>query len=49
MSMARIWQDQEKAQRARNPLAPVYSWFAEDFETRNLKEAKALLDMPTLT
>ncbi|HEY2532232.1 MAG TPA: hypothetical protein VGJ20_30615 [Xanthobacteraceae bacterium] len=46
--MARIWRDQEKAQRARNLLAPVYSRFTEDFETRNLKEAKALLDMSTL-
>jgi hypothetical protein len=28
-------------------LAPVYGWFTEEFETRDLKEAKALLD--TLT
>jgi predicted ATPase len=25
-------------------LAPVYGWFAEGFETADLKEAKALLD-----
>jgi predicted ATPase len=25
-------------------LAPVYSWFTEGFETRDLKEAKALLE-----
>jgi predicted ATPase len=25
-------------------LAPVYGWFTEGFETRDLKEAKALLD-----
>ena len=24
--------------------APVYGWFTEGFETRDLKEAKALLD-----
>jgi predicted ATPase len=25
-------------------LAPVYDWFTEGFDTRGLKEAKALLD-----
>jgi len=25
-------------------LAPVYGWFTEGFETRDLKETKALLD-----
>jgi predicted ATPase len=25
-------------------LAPVYGWFREGFDTRDLKEAKALLD-----
>jgi predicted ATPase len=29
---------------ARDLLAPVYGWFTEGFETRDLKEAKALLD-----
>jgi hypothetical protein len=24
-------------------LAPVYGWFTEGFDTRNLKDAKALL------
>lgn len=33
------------AQRAaaRDLLAPVYAWFTEGFDTRDLKEAKALL------
>jgi hypothetical protein len=26
------------------PLAPVYGWFTEGFDTLDLKEAKALLD-----
>ena len=26
------------------PRAPVYGWFTEGFDTRDLKEAKALLD-----
>ena len=28
----------------RELLAPVYGWFTEDFDTRDLKEAKALLN-----
>jgi hypothetical protein len=34
---------QGKVQRAREPLAPVYGWFTKGFDTRDLKEAKALL------
>jgi len=44
MSMARLWRDQGKPQRARELLAPIYGWFTEGFDTRDLKEAKALLD-----
>jgi class 3 adenylate cyclase/predicted ATPase len=44
MSMARLWRDQGKWQQARELLAPVYGWFTEGFDTRDLKEAKALLD-----
>jgi predicted ATPase len=43
MSMARLWCDQGKPQQARELLAPVYGWFTEGFDTRDLKEAKALL------
>jgi predicted ATPase len=43
MSMARLWRDQGKVQQARDLLAPVYNWFAEGFDTLDLKEAKALL------
>ena len=45
MSMARLWRDQGKQGEARDLLAPVYGWFTEGFDTRDLKEAKALLDM----
>ena len=41
---ARLWRDQGKVQQARELLAPVYGWFTEGFDTRDLKEAKALLD-----
>ena len=44
MSLARLWRDQGKVQQARELLAPVYGWFTEGFGTRDLKEAKALLD-----
>jgi predicted ATPase len=44
MSMARLWRDQGKRDEARDQLAPVYGWFTEGFDTRDLKEAKALLD-----
>jgi predicted ATPase len=33
-----------RCQQARELLAPVYGWFTEGFDTRDLKEAKALLD-----
>ena len=44
MSLACLWRDQGKVREARELLAPVYSWFTEGFDTRDLKEAKALLD-----
>jgi class 3 adenylate cyclase/predicted ATPase len=44
MSLARLWRDQGKVQQAREVLASVYGWFTEGFDTRDLKEAKALLE-----
>jgi class 3 adenylate cyclase/predicted ATPase len=44
MSLARLWRDQGKVQQARELLAPVYGWFTEGFDTRDLKEAKGLLE-----
>ena len=43
MSLARLWRDQGKVQQARE-LLEVYGWFTEGFDTRDLKEAKALLE-----
>jgi class 3 adenylate cyclase/predicted ATPase len=43
-SLARLWRDQGKRQRARDLLGPIYGWFAEGFDTLDLKQAKALLD-----
>ena len=42
--LARLWRDQGKPQQARELLAPVYDWFTEGFDTRYLKDAKALLE-----
>jgi predicted ATPase len=38
------WRDQGEPQQSRELLAPVYGWFTEGFDTRDLKEAKALLE-----
>jgi predicted ATPase len=43
-SLARLWQGQGRKQEARDLLAPVYDWFTEGFDTRDLKEAKVLLE-----
>jgi len=43
-SMARLWRDQGKRDKARELLAPVYGWFTEGFDTPDLKQAKALLN-----
>jgi hypothetical protein len=43
-TFARLWRDQGKSQQARELLAPVYGWFTDGFDTRDLKEAKVLLE-----
>jgi predicted ATPase len=42
-SLARLWQRQGKRDAARALLAPLYAWFTEGFDTRDLIDAKALL------
>jgi class 3 adenylate cyclase len=42
-SLARLWQSQGKRQEAYGLLAPIYGWFTEGFDTKDLIEAKALL------
>jgi predicted ATPase len=44
ISLACLWRDQGKVQQARELLARAYGWFTEGFDTRDLKEAKALLE-----
>ena len=43
-SLARLWQQQGKRTEAHKLLSDVYNWFTEGFETKDLQEAKALLD-----
>ena len=42
--LARLWQSQDKRREAHDLLAPIYNWFTEGFDTKDLTEAKALLD-----
>ena len=44
MGLARLWQRQGKRDQARDLLAPLYAWFTEGFDTRDLVDAKALLE-----
>ena len=42
---SRLWRDQGKRDEARELLAPVYGWFTEGFDTRDLRDGKALLEL----
>ncbi len=44
MSLSRLWQQQGKREEARRMLAEIYGWFTEGFDTKDLQEAKALLE-----
>jgi class 3 adenylate cyclase/predicted ATPase len=44
LSLARLWSKQGKRGEAHELLAPVYAWFTEGFGTKDLAEARALLD-----
>jgi adenylate cyclase len=44
MGLSRLWQQQGKKAEARQPRAEIYSWFTEGFDTKDLQEAKALLE-----
>jgi predicted ATPase len=44
MSVAHLWQRQGKRAEAHQVLAEIYSWFTEGFDTRELQEAKTLLE-----
>jgi predicted negative regulator of RcsB-dependent stress response len=44
MSLARLGQQQGKQTEAHQMLSEIYHWFTEGFDTKDLQEAKALLD-----
>ena len=44
MSLSQLWQQQGKKVEARQMLAEIYDWFTEGFDTKDLQEAKALLN-----
>jgi len=44
MSLARLWQRQGKKKEAHQMLTEIYNWFTEGFDTKDLQEAKALLE-----
>jgi predicted ATPase len=44
VSLVRLWQSQGRRTDGYALLAPVYAWFTEGFDTKDLLEAKALLD-----
>jgi predicted ATPase len=43
-SLARLWAGRGRRREAHDLLAPVYGWFTEGFATRDLKDAKVLLE-----
>ena len=42
--LARLWMNRDKRTEARNVLSSIFRCFSEGFDTRDLKEAKAVLD-----
>ena len=44
MSLSRLWQQQGKQKEAHEMLAEIYGWFTEGFDTKDLQEAKTLLE-----
>ena len=43
-NVSRLCQQQGKQKEAHEMLAESYGWFTEGFDTKDLQEAKALLD-----
>ena len=44
ISLARLWQNQDKRAEARQLLVEVYAWFTEGFETEPLQRVRALIE-----
>ncbi len=44
VSLVELWRQQGKRAEAHNMLSDVYNWFTEGFDTKDLQEAKALIE-----
>ena len=44
ISLSRLWKQQGKKEQARQMLAEIYGWFGEGFDTKDLIDAKALIE-----
>jgi predicted ATPase len=45
VSLSRLWQRQGKKREARQMLEEIYGWFTEGFDTADLRDAQALLQV----
>jgi predicted ATPase len=45
MSLARLYRERDRLERVRPILAECYGWFTEGFDTPDLQEARALLEL----
>jgi len=43
-SLATLWRDRGEREKAGELLVPIYDWFTEGFDTRDLREAKELVE-----
>jgi predicted ATPase len=43
-SSSRLWHQQGKKRKAHQMLSKIYNWFTEGFDTKDLQEARALLE-----
>jgi predicted ATPase len=44
VSFARLWQSRGKKTKDHQMLSEIYTWFTEGFDTKDLQEAKVLLE-----
>ncbi len=44
LSLSRLWQQQGKQKETKRKLSRIYNWITEGFDTKDLQQAKALLE-----
>ena len=45
MRLSRLWQEDGRSDEAKEMLSGIYDWFTEGFDTADLVDAKALLEV----